>query len=87
MNQLIVDYKFGHQRIVNLDKSFFEVDPYLNKKFGKFKTQTSESKAIELANYLDPNPYKIELIRDGKTVITHTYPINKPDYGINNRSN
>lgn len=76
MNQLVVNYKFGHQRVVNLDKSFFEVEKKTN---NKFKTQTVTSKAIDLANYLDKDPYIIELIENGKTVIKLIYHQNNPE--------
>lgn len=76
MNQLVVNYKFGHQRVVNLDKSFFEVEKKTN---NKFKTQTVTSKAIDLANYLDKDPHIIELIENGKTVIKLIYHQNNPE--------
>ena len=43
--------------------------------------------AVDLAHYLDKNPYTVELIRDGITTIKHTYNQNKPDnYGYNKRA-
>jgi len=85
MNQLIVIYKAGHKRVVNLDKSFFSHNiPVFNSQTKKLRVMSVDTKAVGLAHYLDKEPYSIEIIRDGVTTIKHTYNQNKPeDYGNN----
>ena len=88
MNQLIVVYQQGHKRVLNLDKSFFSDNtPSYNAETRKLRIMSVDTKAVDLAHYLDKNPYTVELIRDGITTIKHTYNQNKPDnYGYNKRA-
>lgn len=88
MNQLVAIYKTGHKRVVNLDKSFFSDNtPVFNSQTKKLRVMSVDTKAVDLAHYLDKEPYIVEMIRDGITTIQHTYNQNKPeDYGNNKRT-
>lgn len=81
MNQIIANYKYGHQRVINLHSSFFtDADlPVFNIKNGKMSRMSPADKAVDVAKSLDPDLYTVELIKNGETVIKHTYPQNKPE--------
>jgi len=80
MNKLTVVYKAGHSRVVNLDKAFFADArmPVFDIKSPKMVMMSPSDKAVSLAMSLDPNPYTIELIKDGKVALLKTFIQNKP---------